>query len=604
MLKNFKRFKIAKGWDGLFRKVKVFFMVFILILTSLGKVELGIVYGAEYSKEDLQLFFAKHYGKQENQYFDRIWDVLSSHAPELTKLPMLDEPKIIIRSDFESKYSTDNYFIEFTILPVLESEKHLYVHLTGWGDLFREPSKEGSWQNRMMSVFLQWDDNSGSFKAIDVKGKIHTNDHILANVFHLDDEDVAVALSGVSGASGIIGDFAVYRYDAGMGYECVWHADNPFVYMLESHSPAQMVATELESWKGFPIYDLDALDTSSRYALKREYKVVYSWDARLGAFKETSRDEIFHEFAVVNHFMKSLKDGEFDKIVDYIVEDFDPHDPSFLENSRLLFSQHIVPRPFRATESLANLVGYQPKASSHLLAVVAIKEPKEIVWSIQNDQIESLAFFEFSKADPLKIRATHFYDLYELPVEMKGHIQEHPLPTKEFNKLGIQHFARTHSWDEANRRVKRPVRTKNIGDWLEIVSILRSPAVLYVEAHYMADLNFEPPHIADRYYENMLNEKTLSFFVSLRSRNKKALEIDVLRFVLSADSGQRWEGVFDAEKIIEETMFGITTYERTFWVDFDIDKNPINWNDEDSISLHLMRKDRLNRADLVWDFRL
>ena len=387
------------------RKIKCSLTIFVLALTFIWLVGNGSAH--EMALSDLQIFFSRHFGDSDVQFFDVVWDTLISRYPELAGLPEDESPRIYLGDDLEATYSTDNYTIEFTVLPVLETENHLYVRFRGWGDFFWEIERL---DYGIGSVFLRWDHLDSSFEVIEVQGEIHANDFVTASVLQLDDKDVAVVLSGASGAAGRVGDFAVYRYNEGAGYECVWHVDNPFVYILESSTSARVVAIEFESWDGFPISDLDALDMASLYALTRQYDVVYSWDANINSFVETSRDEIFHELAVVNHFMKAIEGKEFDKAADYVIEEFNYYDPSFLENVGMLLNRHMVPRPYGAAERLADLIGYRPKTSDNLLAVAGVEEQEERVWSIRNDQIDFLAIFELTKEEPLKILSVHFYD--------------------------------------------------------------------------------------------------------------------------------------------------------------------------------------------------
>lgn len=581
------------------RQTNLILTIFVLGLTLIGWTGHGLGHEIDNKSTDLQTFFSTHFGNNDVHYFDAIWDVLKFQYPELDGIPDDKSSRVYITSDLEASYLTDTHTIEFTVLPILETENHLYVRFRGWGDLFWEAERL---EYGIGNVFLRWDHLDRSFEVIEVQGEIHANDFVTASVLQLDDKDAAVVLSGASGAAGRVGDFAVYRYNKGAGYECVWHIANPNVYVVESSTPARVKLTSFGNWDGFPIDDLDYLDMASLFALMRRYEFVYSWDGNANTFVETSQDEIFHELAVVNHFLKALKDKRFEHAVEYVREEFDVQASAFLDNVESLLTGHMIPR-FYGAAALAELIGYKPQYSDNLLAVVVIDKPEEREWSIRNDQIEFLAIFELTEEEPLQISSVHFCDPYDLPDEMKHHSLVHPLPTKLFNKLGIQRFAAEHGWGEANNRVKRLVRAENIGDWFEVVSIFRSPAVLYVEAHYWADLRFESPQVAERYYESVVDEERLPFLVSVRSYSKDSLEEDVLKFVLSVGSGQRLDGVFTAEEILEETVFGFTIYQRTFWVDFDTQGLPINWHDVDSMTLHLIRQDRLNRADLIWNFK-
>lgn len=77
---------------------------------------------------------------------------------------------------------------------------------------------------------------------------------------------------------------------------------------------------------------------------------------------------------------------------------------------------------------------------------------------------------------------------------------------------------------------------------------------------------------------------------------------DSLRFVLSIDTGQRWEGTVHAEPLMGVTFLGIDVGAVVIHVEFDTRENPIDWDLVQSATLHIIRLDKLERADLSWDF--
>ncbi|HZK18706.1 MAG TPA: hypothetical protein VFD15_05265, partial [Clostridia bacterium] len=91
--------------------------------------------------------------------------------------------------------------------------------------------------------------------------------------------------------------------------------------------------------------------------------------------------------------------------------------------------------------------------------------------------------------------------------------------------------------------------------------------------------------------------------VEMSSLSILALNEDSLRFVLSTNTGQRWEGTFAAESLMEVAFLGISVSGRVFHVEFDTRGNPIDWDLVQTATLHIIRLDKLERADLSWDFR-
>ena len=88
----------------------------------------------------------------------------------------------------------------------------------------------------------------------------------------------------------------------------------------------------------------------------------------------------------------------------------------------------------------------------------------------------------------------------------------------------------------------------------------------------------------------------------MKGFNGQGAEEESLRFVLSTESGQRWEGTFLAEPLMEASLFGAKVYMRAFHVEFDTTEIPLDWSATSTSTLHVIRQDKLERADVVWDF--
>jgi len=53
---------------------------------------------------------------------------------------------------------------------------------------------------------------------------------------------------------------------------------------------------------------------------------------------------------------------------------------------------------------------------------------------------------------------------------------------------------------------------------------------------------------------------------------------------------------------MEVAFLGINVSGRVFHVEFDTRGNPIDWDLVQTATLHIIRLDKLERADLSWDF--
>ncbi len=335
----------------------------------------------------------------------------------------------------------------------------------------------------------------------------------------------------------------------------------------------------------------------------RYIKNEYVWDSETGSLLESGYGEIMTDFAVVNHFLRALASNDLQTAHSFAVHAV--MDVVVAESAGLgsFLESHLMPMPFRHAASLAEQIGYRSQASDNLTAIVAMEPTEDWSWDLDYRAIERVMMVELSNEQPAKISHMTLYDPKEMPRELDVELEHHHRPMTSFNRLGIDRYAQVHSWAEANDRVKRVVSAQGTSDWVHVSAILRSPTVQWVETQYRAYLNFDSRAEAERRFAQVLNPNVLPFLVVLQSSQEGALDENVVRFVLTLGEGNRWEGVFRAEGIAQETHAGSTLYRRAFWVEFpQAGPAVLDWEGFDEATLHVIRQDRLSRVDLTWDF--
>ena len=391
------------------RYVVCLIAVVLPVFVIVGFIDHGSAQDLASIPGDLQAFFSEHFGDNDIEYFDMIWSTITTHYPELTELSQSELSGIYFDSFYGVGYYADSYVIKFTILHLSESETHLFVRIEGRGETIWRIRREEHVRYGIINMFLRWNDHAKQFEALDVQGGIPLHDNVSVEVLHLGNDVVAVYILGSSGA-GLIGEFSVYRYTQDMGYECVWHIDEPYVEVTKSPTSARVTVTMLDAWNDFPISDLRNLDNASILSLLRRYEVEYSWDDSACTFVETSKREVFHELAVVNHFLKALKEQRFEKAKEYLDESIGVQPEILLSVFGSFLTGHMVIPYLYQSDEWADLAGYEPRLSGRLLTVLGISRPDEIGWLIDHDLIESIAVFEFAEGETLKILHIHIHD--------------------------------------------------------------------------------------------------------------------------------------------------------------------------------------------------
>src|SRR5690606_22053992 len=103
-------------------------------------------------------------------------------------------------------------------------------------------------------------------------------------------------------------------------------------------------------------------------------------------------------------------------------------------------------------------------------------------------------------------------------------------------------------------------------------------------------------------YERMGGLDVTPILLQLTSANLSALQPENIRVVLSDDRGNRWQGTITAGPYDAYSYLGVAIYERLFWLEFSGPQTEQEWAEIDSLTLHVIRQDRLARADLTWSF--
>jgi hypothetical protein len=190
------------------------------------------------------------------------------------------------------------------------------------------------------------------------------------------------------------------------------------------------------------------------------------------------------------------------------------------------------------------------------------------------------------------------------PREWRPSVKQHVRPTMDFDREAFEEYADFFGWENNYSRVVSKITVESSeesGEWLHLGATLRTPALLWAESHYAAELRFEAES-AVLNYENLVEPFIVPISVEMTSLNKLSLNEDSLRFVLSTDTGKRWEGEFSTEPLTSVAFLGIDVSSRVIHVEFDTREDPIDWDLVQSLTLHIIRLDKLERADLSWDF--
>ncbi len=503
--------------------------------------------------------------------------------------------------------SHDTYALHVYPFKLPGAPPHLFLHLRVWS----EDLPSSGW-----FLILAWDDAGQILTPIPVHQEIPPDEFVEIEPVQLDETTSGIAVGGYSGPTGDVGNFTVLAYDPVRGYQTVWIIDAPGHQFTVIHEAKPMALSHLEraQWDAsFPVTELSSLGEAELDAHMRQFTVAYVWDEQARTFIETERSEVMHDFAVVNHFLKALLAGDKTALV-FVAEGTELFDLLNQEEADFAATMprlsgedvRIVPiSPY--TPSLADILGINVE-SGRWVALAALSPeasgdaPDGDLWSTNIEHTVALAFFEMQPGEPPQVARVHYYEPQSVPHELALDLEHDPRPTLNFDRLAIRAWAHQHGWHEAYARVMHVKSAENVSDWIRVSAVLVSPLVRWVEFHYRSDLNLEPPSRAEELYDSTVGLDVTPFLLQLTSANLAAIQPENLRVVLSDDRGNRWEGSITPGPTDVYTVFGVSIYDRALWLEFEGLQSEEGWAEINGLTLHVIRQDRLARADLTWNF--
>lgn len=497
----------------------------------------------------------------------------------------------------------DDYTLEIYPLQLPESPPQLLLYLRVWRP---DVPFYGSF------FIVTWNEQNRRLSTIGINGEIPANDYNEIIPIHLDDKTRGIAISSASGATGRVGDFTVLAYHPELGYDLVWTigVSGLYTFIAAHEIPVTVSHIAYSSWEEtvFPVTDLQGLSMVDLEAYLRRFIVTYRWDPTIRTFTETERIEVMHDFAVVNHFLGALIENDEDALshvaIDSVLYDRLAQSISgFKASLPLLFApdSRLVPLSAYDLDGWAKSIGIRIASGRGIPLAVVTQEASGGMF-IDDEDILALALFELDHEKDAKITDIHYYEIATFPQELVTEREFDLRPSLYFNKLGIRAWARELGWAEINSRVKPVKSVLNVSDWISVDAILRSPLVRWVEYHYRSDLNFEPLSQAELLYQRNVTLATTPFLLALRSMSHAAVQPDNIRVFLADDRGNRWEGTIRPDPIEEQQVFGATVYSRILWLDFTGPSSEEEWDQINTLTLHVVRQDRFARADLTWSF--
>lgn len=552
----------------------------ILALFLLFGVYVGVFAGETSGRESLESFLAQHFPEAEiTTSWQSICEIVTAEYPELVGSLGLEELRLFQDSDTTLVYLEEGA-IELINLPISETENHLLLHLhfhlrAGW--------QRERWPFRPLVLRL---DSLEGFVKVPMSEPVSYNDYLSWELIVLDSEMEVLAISGRSGAGGRVGDIDIFVYRDGR-YDRIFHRPSAYAQILVDDGPVRITDLNWGSWEDFPIKTafLDMATASSTWKSRSEF----TWDSRQKEFVLTN--ETPSNFAVVNSFLKAIVEDDIQKAVSFV-------DSEYAESINFPGDMELL-KQFASEQHLA--LRTTPNLDSSYVSIVSLTGPDRMDSNYTN--VKRIVDFKLSELDSPEIVRIDIGILP--PMELRPSIKHHVRPTMDFDKEGFEQHAGSAGWENAYSRVvsKTTVESsEKLGEWLHLRATLRSPALLWVESHYAAEIRFESPESAIKNYENTVDPCVVPITVEMSSFSKLALDEDSLRFVLSTDAGHRWEGTFVAESLMEVAFLGINVSGRVFHVEFDTRGNPIDWDLVQTATLHIIRLDKLERADLSWDF--
>lgn len=506
----------------------------------------------------------------------------------------IDLPNFSFQSqiaDFDDNYlrlSGDKFDVEIKALDIGRDEPDLFVNtrLFGAGDKHLYGS---------FPLILRWLDSS--FRVLVTTDELFQHDLYVTRAVRIDNNKKGVAIHYISGATFWFGAFQfLIPSETELTYSTVLYLDVPghYVFVNEETIPLSITYIELSDWDDdFPIRDLSGLSSATADSNERRFIVTVEWQG--DEFVEVERYEEMHPFAIVNHHLRSMESAEIGSAdLEWL---FSPP-PGY----------KVVPLP-ASGQKLVEKTGAD-------IALIHDDDPLQIVVvglipenvlgdiTVRETDVRALATF-LVDTDSETVLRIEPYQVPEIPKGFRFSNQDyHARPYPVFDKIAIAQFASRHGWEEAYWLSQSIESVYDVGPWITVDAVRYTPMSTWVEVQYSAYLNFENPSDAERTYALVLRPRPF-FQVLISSLNEEAIALENLRFVLTDDRGNRWEGFAEPIRLRTSTLLGIPVYHMGYWVYFE-DAPSIDsireWEEINQITLHVIPKNGLYRADLTWKF--
>lgn len=274
-------------------------------------------------------------------------------------------------------FYTKDYSLELSPFFITPDKLHVLIH-------FKDEEME--W-----AEILSWEEG---FRSVPIEGSISLKNYLSLEVLSLDEETLGIGIQGTTGAfSGRMGEYTIYRYKGGQGYEKVWWTASPSV-IIKGGSPLEILLISYREWdEGFPFYDLSHYSQISLGLFSRKWGVVYQWEEEEGTFIYREEREIFEGFSVVNHLLKALKEGDRERASLFVTEELQGRMDTPL--SSLTGSFYLYP----TIHEWAEPIGYEGDGTLINLLVSREKQRGETLW--EELELEGVLLFLLKESEPV-----------------------------------------------------------------------------------------------------------------------------------------------------------------------------------------------------------
>lgn len=296
-------------------------------------------------------------------------------------------------------YSIDLY--PFSLAP--DGEEHIFARLIV-DDHDRAMPRGRSYP--MWYLMLQWNDDAEMVEIVQLDGDPPLHDTIWSvEPIRLDNVTSGVGLGLASGAGGRNAAYVVLEHQKSHGFRLAWQVELPGdrVDISDEEEPAQITFFRFKEWgEDFPINDLTSLDMVSLSHALRLFKIVSHWDGE--TFVEQKPQEIMRPVAVINHFLRSVDQGDLDVARRALT----PNLRSQLDFVNFELSQHRADRllvlvPHEAQHWAENL-GYVIPGELVGVAVIGDDRKRKPAALLKPEDTEMVVFFQLTGDESLLIR--------------------------------------------------------------------------------------------------------------------------------------------------------------------------------------------------------